>query len=365
MKQLLITAGIITTVFVLQLGFPEQGLTYTGGPPTANTGSPGDGDNCTSCHSGTAQLTPGLITSTVPVAGYDSDSTYTISVSITAAGKSKFGFQASPQSLAGGKMGTIIVTNSVTTQLAGAGKYIHQRSAGTSGAGGKAWTFDWIPPPTGSGDLKFYTAVNVTNSNGLSSGDITHVSSLEIIENPANVPATNAMDDAATVIENSNVIIEVQDNDVSNGGNPLVTTIVSQPSNGFAIILDDDSIYYVPNPGFNGSDMIVYSICDNSTPALCDTALIVITVTPLVSLDERDGLLKIGVYPNPSSEYLFITGEEKIAGKVRIRDLMGNFVEVKESRDGEHRVIDVSEYPGGIYLLEIDGMAPAKFLVIR
>ena len=365
MKKIVVTGGIVATIIALHFGFSERGLTYAGGPPTAKTGSPGDGANCTSCHAGTAQQTPGLITSNVPLAGYSSDSTYTFSVSISAPGKSKFGFQASPQTLAGGKMGTLIATNPTTTQLAGAGKYIHHRTAGTSGIDGKTWTFDWIPPPSGSGDLAFYTAVNVTNSNNTSSGDITHVSSLLVIENPANAQATSASNDVATVVENGNVIIDVQDNDVSNSGNPLTTAIVTQPLNGFAIVLNGDSIHYVPGAGFSGSDTIVYSICDNATPALCDTALVLITVTPAVGIAYKDEPIKIKAYPNPASFHVNIESVKNIREKVQIRDLRGTFVETKESGSGKTRIIDVSELPAGYYLIEVDGMIPVKILVVR
>lgn len=352
-------------VILLHFGFAEEVMTYAGGPPTAKTGSPGDGNDCTMCHSGTAQQTPGLITSNVPVEGYDSDSTYTISVSISALGKSKFGFQASAQTLTGGKMGTLIATNTVTTQLAGAGKYIHQTSGGTAGTDGKTWTFDWIPPSAGSGDLSFYASVNVTNSNNVASGDVIHLSSILIIEDPANAPGTSATDDVATVVENGNVIIDVQANDVSFTGNPLTTTVVSQPSNGTAITLNDDSLHYVTSVGFVGSDTIVYSICDNSTPALCDTAMVIITVTPLVGVAEKSKHIDIRVFPNPATKRLFIEMEVNVEEILLIRDLMGNFVEVKEYREGKYRVIDVSELAGGIYLLEIKNLLPKKFLVIR
>ena len=49
-----------------------------GGAPIGKTGSPGDGSNCTGCHSGVATTSAGLITSNVPVTGYIPGNTYTI-----------------------------------------------------------------------------------------------------------------------------------------------------------------------------------------------------------------------------------------------------------------------------------------------
>lgn len=53
-----------------------------GGAPIGKTGSPGDGSNCTGCHSGVATTSAGLITSNVPVTGYIPGNTYTITATI-------------------------------------------------------------------------------------------------------------------------------------------------------------------------------------------------------------------------------------------------------------------------------------------
>ena len=42
----------------------------------------------------------------------------------------------------------------------------------------------------------------------------------------------------------------------------------------------DGTITYTPDPNFVGVDSFMYSICDNGIPILCDTALVVVTVTP-------------------------------------------------------------------------------------
>jgi len=70
----------------------------------------------------------------------------------------------------------------------------------------------------------------------------------------------------------------------------LVTTIVTDAINGTTTILGTDSINYAPAANFNGMDTIIYSICDNESPALCDTAMVVITVevvndTPVATND--------------------------------------------------------------------------------
>ncbi|MCO5230462.1 MAG: tandem-95 repeat protein [Chitinophagales bacterium] len=57
-------------------------------------------------------------------------------------------------------------------------------------------------------------------------------------------------------------------------GNPV--------NNAGTLEFDDDGNYeYSPAPGFVGTIEVPYSICDNGTPTACDTAVLVITVSPL------------------------------------------------------------------------------------
>ena len=77
------------------------------GVPAGMTGSPGDGDNCTSCHGGTATTTASLITSNIPASGYIPGATYTITATNSLTGSGKMGFEVSPQNAAGDLLGTL------------------------------------------------------------------------------------------------------------------------------------------------------------------------------------------------------------------------------------------------------------------
>jgi hypothetical protein len=167
---------MISVVILMFAGF--YALTYTNGPPSGNTNAPGDA-NCTQCHSGSL-VTSGTnwsnitLTSNIPSTGYVPDSVYTMTLSHTQSGITRFGFQLTALKSSGNtKAGTLIVTNSTTTQLlSGTRDYIEQTSAGTSGSGSISWSFNWRAPATNSGDIKFYAAVNASNNNGNSSGDM-------------------------------------------------------------------------------------------------------------------------------------------------------------------------------------------------
>lgn len=155
------------------------------GAPTAKTGSPGDGGNCTMCHSGTAATVAGLITSNIPPQGYMPGNTYTITGTVTEPGRVRFGFEISPQSPTGALMGSMTITNSTETKLIGAGKWVTHQSAGTSGTGTRSWSFNWTAPPINSGTVTFYGAFNSANNNTLSSGDIIRLSTLVVPQDPS------------------------------------------------------------------------------------------------------------------------------------------------------------------------------------
>lgn len=171
----------VCSVFIVEFSAPAGANAV--GAPASMTGSPGDGNNCTSCHSGTATVQAGLITSDIPLTGYVPGQTYTITGSITASGKTKFGFQISPQNASGALKGTMIVTNSTHTQLTNSGKYITHKFGGTNFMSGTAsWSFDWTAPVAGSGTVTFYGSFNSTNSNSNTSGDLITLSTLSVSE---------------------------------------------------------------------------------------------------------------------------------------------------------------------------------------
>lgn len=164
-------------IFLLTLG-GFYALTSTNGPPAGNTNAPGDA-NCTQCHSGTL-VTSGTnwnnisLSSNIPSTGYLPDSVYTLTLSHSQSGISKFGFQITALKSSGNtKTGTFIITNTTTTKLlSGTRDYVEQTSAGTSGSGSISWSFNWKAPATNSGDVVFYAAINASNNNGGSSGDM-------------------------------------------------------------------------------------------------------------------------------------------------------------------------------------------------
>lgn len=88
-----------------------------------------------------------------------------------------------------------------------------------------------------------------------------------------------ANDDSATVQDGSTVLIPALDNDSSSDDNIAYIYIAATPQYGTATINNNDFVY-TPNDNYTGTDYFVYVICDESSPSLCDTAYVTITVTP-------------------------------------------------------------------------------------
>ena len=111
--------------------------------------------------------------------------------------------------------------------------------------------------------------VSLTDGNGCEATDAITVT----VQSSSTV---NAVDDIATTETDVLVNIDPAANDT---GDPLTINIITNPSNGIASVQSDGTIDYLPLNGYMGSDSIVYSICDVFCAAICDTAVIRISIT--------------------------------------------------------------------------------------
>lgn len=223
------------TTFMLIMAFVgisfyigQEAHTSSSGGPAGHTGSPGDGASCANCHAGgTSSGKTADITSDIPPTGYVPGTTYTITATATSSATSKFGFQISPQNIAGNLLGTLVNT-SAQTQLVGSSKYITHTSGGTSGAGSKTWSFNWVAPAQGTGNVTFYGAFNFTNNNNAVSGDYILTMSYVVNEAPANSITTNSIS-PSSYCRGSNISVSYTANGTYNAGN----IFEAQLSNGF------------------------------------------------------------------------------------------------------------------------------------
>lgn len=177
------TLSFICIIAAITLSlFSNPANSYPEGAPAGNTGSPADGTTCSKsgCHNGTAVTQAGIISSDVPTSGYIPGNTYNITVSLNGSGKK--GFQVSPQDINGNVMGSLIA--GAGTKILGT-KYITHSAEKT--ANSATWTFQWIAPVAGKGDITFYGAFAITrNSVKKSTLIIPEASTVQGISNETN-----------------------------------------------------------------------------------------------------------------------------------------------------------------------------------
>ncbi len=152
------------------------------------TGSPGSSGNCTSCHSGgsfapitTIDITNSQGSSVTSVMG---DSTYTISVSVSASSgtPSGYGFQAIiVDDSTNNAVGTLSTSGGVRTSSTAQGQVAEQNATSASGT----FTFSWTAPSTGSGNFTIYAYGNAVNGNSGGTGDAAAGDSYNLLFTPS------------------------------------------------------------------------------------------------------------------------------------------------------------------------------------
>lgn len=159
-------------------GFHKAPLN-SGGAAAGKTGAPGE-QNCTSCHSGTAQnganenvLT--VLSGTTPVTQYTPGQQYTVSLAMTS-NPTKKGFQATALTSANAMAGTFTGQAGNTAINGTTKKYANHTSTSNTSTTAPVWTWTWTAPAAGTGNVTFYVASNKTNNNNNDMGDVIYLS---------------------------------------------------------------------------------------------------------------------------------------------------------------------------------------------
>ena len=158
--------------------------------------------------------------------------------------------------------------------------------------------------------------VETANFTGLGEVDCGNNFGFDLSNNPP-----IATDDSDTTEMNVPISVIVLDDDFDIDGDniDLQATIVSSPSQGgFVYINDngtpgdltDDFLNYTPPVNYAGKDTLTYAICDDGAPSLCDTADVIITILALtndppvavddIAITEQDEMICIDVLSNDS-----------------------------------------------------------------
>ncbi|MHB1277372.1 MAG: choice-of-anchor V domain-containing protein [Bacteroidia bacterium] len=184
------------------------------GAPAGHTGSPGDGAICTACHiGGAATAKTGIISTNIPAQGYVPGSTYTITVTLNNPGTTRFGFQLSPQNLAGNMLGTWGPSTAETQVISG--KYATHKLVGTNGTDSKVWTLQWTAPVAGTGDVTFYGAFNISNADNNTTGDVIWKTSHTVTEQTSGLEIANLLELNAFVDGNNHLQVRLEETETS------------------------------------------------------------------------------------------------------------------------------------------------------
>ena len=136
--------------------YPTTSISNSTGSPGGKTGSPSDISNCMGCHSDAGAGDGADISTNIPNDGYIPGSTYSITVSSSGNLFGVNGFEFTCEDNTNNKVGNFSLTNSSLTQFVNNSNAVTHTPSGNSSS---SWSFDWIAPPSGTGDITFYAAI--------------------------------------------------------------------------------------------------------------------------------------------------------------------------------------------------------------
>lgn len=207
--------------------------------PAGHTGSPGDGAICTACHTGGGAATAktGIITTNIPAQGYVPGNTYTITITLNNPGTTRFGFQVSPQNLAGVMLGTWGPATT-ETQVINA-KYATHKLVGTNGTDSKVWNLNWTTPMAGTGDVTFYGAFNISNADNTTTGDVIWKTSHMVPEQTSGLEIASRLEIDAYVDGGNHLHLQLSDKETSYANVHLLDMNGKHVANWSAVTLID------------------------------------------------------------------------------------------------------------------------------
>ncbi|WP_165901502.1 Ig-like domain-containing protein [Curtobacterium sp. PhB142] len=129
-------------------------------------------------------------------------------------------------------------------------------------------------------------AITYTPADGFSGTDSFRYTATDTAGAPTTATVTITVNptianDTTTTSAGTPVNVDVQHND---RGTDLVTTIVTGPANGTAVVAEDGTVDYTPRGGFSGTDSFTYTVTDGSK-VTTSPATVTVTVKPVANGD--------------------------------------------------------------------------------
>ncbi len=139
-------------------------------------------------------------------------------------------------------------------------------------------TFTYTPNPNFFGSDFFVYSVCDDGAPSQCSQATVFITVTPVNDNPL------ALDDNASVPEDgvlNGATVLSNDSDPENDNLTVSTTPLINVSNGILLLNANGTYTYTPNANFNGNDTFTYVVCDDGVPSQCDTAIVLITITPV------------------------------------------------------------------------------------
>ena len=198
LQRIILYVGSVAMLLIL-----VSAISNASHSPGAKTGSPADGADCTSCHTGVAQKVNGWITTNIPSTGYVPGNTYTITLVGTHHGVQKFGFEFTAEDANNNKTGVFSIVNTTETQLTNNLNAVTHTGNGLIPTNSqKHWTFDWTAPAASTGSITFYASLNAANGNNGTSGDVVYNTDSSFMEDLTSSLKTTARKSRILVFPN-------------------------------------------------------------------------------------------------------------------------------------------------------------------
>lgn len=137
--------------------YPTTSNSNATGSPGGKTGSPSDVNNCMGCHADAQTGQGSTITTNIPLTGYEPGNAYNIMVVLNpVVGSDPAGFEVTcEENTTNTKTGSFVITNPNSTQFTNNSSAVTHTTAGNSLG---TWSFNWVAPVAGTGDITFYGA---------------------------------------------------------------------------------------------------------------------------------------------------------------------------------------------------------------
>jgi hypothetical protein len=207
--------GFVLTIAALTALFTLS--SSSSGPGGNRTGAPGSSGDCSGCHGSavdpTANVTLTIFDGGTPVTSYEPNKTYDVKL-IAAGNSTKMGFQMSFINDKNSVAGNLSTQSGNGTEVYTSGnQQIWGHTSPGIGTVNNTWTAKWTAPASSTGEVRIFSALVLSNSNGSNGGDYFHKFTTTIGEAQAN--------QNASISKNQNAIIENPVSNTLNFRNPI------------------------------------------------------------------------------------------------------------------------------------------------